>query len=368
MSSKKLLQIAKEVGGEYYKTLPYFKTEEEGLKALDALLSQNRSNASLIKDITSMQKNLKITKQTVKKTDKINKNITKQKTQIINSFANTTAKEVVQSYGESQKTLKGIINRHLEKTEWNIVEMKKFDRDVQLFNEINIILEKLGQKTEQLVTKNLKILFKNTVLNDAYFMEQLVDKPTNLTILNSKRMDELIKHPWSGLPYSERIWKDVDQMKLTLKEQLTQSMILGESPKKLSKRINEKLGNSAYNASRLARTEVISLGARTQEEFAKDNDDLVQGMKWTACIDTRTSKICLSQNGQVKTVEEWNKSDRKIPCHPNCRCSYVMEVKDKYKIDKKVESFEDWTKRKRENGEILGVSEESKIKPKTPKN
>lgn len=364
MSSKDLLKVAKEIGSEYYSTLPYFKTKEEGQRALETLLSQNRSNASLIKDITSMQKNLKTTTKVVEKTDKLVSNISKQKSELINSFANYTSKSVAQNYAESQKQLKAIIDKHLAKNEWTITEMKKFERDTQLYNEINSQLDKLGMKTEQLLTNNINIAVKDTVLNDAYFVEQFSKKTANLTVLNSSKINELIKQPWSGLPYSDRIWKDTNQMKYILKDQLMQSMILGENPKKLAKRLNDVMGKGAYNATRLARTEVISAGARAQTQFAKDNSDIIAGMKWVAYIDKRTSKQCLAHDGEIKTEEEWDNADHQIPCHPNCRCSYTMEVKDEFKVDKKVQPFDEWVKEKRANGQI--VDGEGYMKPKTP--
>lgn len=286
------------------------------------------------------------------------------KSKLVNGFANYTAQETAKAFAESQETLKQIIYKQLEKNEWSIVEMKKFERDVQLFNEINLQLDALGQKTEKLLADNLEVMVKDSVLNDAYFVEQFSKVPTSLKVLNKDTIKAIAHQPWYGSTYSDNIWKNTTQLKYLLKDQLMQSMILGESPAKLARRINAQMGKGAYNATRLARTEMIAAGGRAQKEFAKENADIIEGLKWNAFVDSRTSQECLAHNGEVKTQEEWDSSGHQIPCHPNCRCSYTMEVKDKYKINKPIQPFDEWLKEKREAGLI--VDGQGYMKPKKP--
>lgn len=282
-----------------------------------------------------------------------------------NGTVNYTNHEMIKIFAESNATLKQIIYKQLENADWSIVQMKKFERDVLLFNEINMTLDQLGQKTEKLLADNLKVMVKGSVLTDAYLVEQFSRVPTKLTMLNKDTIMAIAYKDWYGASYSDNIWKNTTQLKYVLKDQLMQSMILGENPKKLAKRINDVMGRGTYNAVRLARTEMIAAGARAQEAFAKENEDIIEGLKWCAHIDSKTSSQCLSHHGQVKTQEEWESSGHSIPCHPNCRCSYTMEVKDKYKVNKQVQSFDDWLKEKREQGLI--VDGEGYMKPHRPK-
>lgn len=290
--------------------------------------------------------------------------IFEDKSKLVNGFANYTAKETAKAFAESQETLKQTIYKHMEKTEWSAVEMKKFERDVQLYNEINLQLDALGQKTEKILSSNLEIMVKDSVLNDAYFIEQFSKVPAKLEVLNKDVIKSIAHNPWYGSTYSDNIWKNTTQLKYVIKDQLMQSMILGESPSKLARRINNQMGKGAYNATRLARTEMIAANGRAQKEFAKENADIISGMKWVASIDNRTSAECLAHNGEVMTEEEWDSSDHQIPCHPNCRCTYVMEVADKYKISKEVQPFDEWVKEKKEQGLI--TDGEGYMKPKTP--
>lgn len=287
-----------------------------------------------------------------------------EKNVLVNGFANYTAKETAKAFAESQETLKQTIYKHLETTEWSVVEMKKFERDVQLFNEINLQLDTLGQKTEKLLANNLEVMVKDSVLNDSYFIEQFSKVPAKLEVLNKDVIKAIAHNPWYGSTYSDNIWKNTTQLKYVIKDQLMQSMILGESPTKLARRINAQMGKGAYNATRLARTEMIAANGRAQKEFAKNNADIISGLKWVASIDSRTSAECLVHNGEVKTQEEWDNADEQIPCHPNCRCTYVMEVADKYKINKEVQPFDEWIKEKKEQGLI--TEGEGYMKPKTP--
>lgn len=359
MTEEELKALARELGKEYYPTLPQFSSKQESLHALDVLLSQKRSKASLIKDIKAMQRKLGTP------TLKVVASISEEKSKLVNNFANYTAKEVASIYADAQRQLKNTIYSSMEKSDWTMAEFTKFKRDVTLYNEINGQLEALGKKTEELMAKNISVVCKDTVLTDAYFLEQFSAKSTNLKILNMSMLKEVAETNWSGLVYSERIWRDVEQLKYILREQIMQAVILGEGNKKIAKRINDIMGRGAYNASRLARTEVIAASSRVQKAFAKDNPDIVDKMEWVAYIDSRTSKECMLHNGEVKTVEEWETSSEQIPCHPNCRCSYVMVVNDKYKIKKDIQPFEDWLAEKREAGEIIDGA--GWMNPKKPK-
>ena len=63
---------------------------------------------------------------------------------------------------------------------------------------------------------------------------------------------------------------------------------------------------------------------QAREELFKDNDDIVEGVKWVATLDSRTSLTCASLDGKVFPIGKGIRP----PAHPNCRSTVVAILKD----------------------------------------
>lgn len=83
------------------------------------------------------------------------------------------------------------------------------------------------------------------------------------------------------------------------------------------------IGESRRHARMVAHTAVQHLAHVARAETFKANADIVTGYRWVATLDSLTSDLCQSLDGQVFTVGEGPMP----PAHPNCRSTVVPVFK-----------------------------------------
>lgn len=76
-------------------------------------------------------------------------------------------------------------------------------------------------------------------------------------------------------------------------------------------------------AETVVRTAVAHVSSRARAEVAKANEDVIKGVRWVSTLDSRTSQICASLDGQVFKVGEGIRP----PAHPQCRSIAVPITK-----------------------------------------
>lgn len=77
------------------------------------------------------------------------------------------------------------------------------------------------------------------------------------------------------------------------------------------------LATTTRDAEAIARTAVTFISNRGHLETYEANADVLEGVQFTATLDSRTSVICASYDGQVWSVDDPAK--QVPPLHPNCR-------------------------------------------------
>jgi len=72
---------------------------------------------------------------------------------------------------------------------------------------------------------------------------------------------------------------------------------------------------SSTSASRMVRTSINHVAAVAKDKLYQDNMDIISHYEWVSTLDTRTSDICQSLDGNIYRVGR----GRLPPAHPNCR-------------------------------------------------
>lgn len=126
--------------------------------------------------------------------------------------------------------------------------------------------------------------------------------------------------------FSKNIWANIDNLKARLDGLLATAMIRGDNPKEMVKYlkplVKSTVGNSAYAAERIARTESARVQHEAQVMSLKQND--YKYCKWY--IEPGACKYCreiANSNSGGNLPEGIYEVDDcpDIPVHPNCRCS-----------------------------------------------
>lgn len=77
------------------------------------------------------------------------------------------------------------------------------------------------------------------------------------------------------------------------------------------------------SAQMVVRTAINHTATVARNETYKQNEDVIKGVRWVSTLDTRTSPICQSYDGQIFPVD----SGPRPPAHPNCRSSTTPVLK-----------------------------------------
>lgn len=158
----------------------------------------------------------------------------------------------------------------------------------------------------------------------------------------SRPMDGAVLEDWlTGLSSGARSRID---------KALTISWTEGESLDKAVKRIRDVTEINKRSARTLVRTANTHISNAVQQASAEANSDIVAEVEWRSVLDSRTSPICRSRDGQRYPINEGPRP----PAHPGCR-SIVTEVLKDFAPPQR-ETYPEWIERQpnKVQDEILG--------------
>lgn len=114
---------------------------------------------------------------------------------------------------------------------------------------------------------------------------------------------------------SEQGWRDA-------MDALVEGLMLGQSPRKVARRLRDVLGVQLDRALTIARTEMLRVMRLASRESYRNNEHVLDGWIWHATLDERTCFACVMMHGTLHPLDEVLES------HPNCRCAMAPLTKD----------------------------------------
>ena len=231
--------------------------------------------------------------------------------------------------GLDTQKLKELLTRSETKKTWE--QMKRQGLDKYVKENYKARISRLEQLQAQIYAKAKSIYPKeelqNTmcykgVINQSYY-KTMYDTQMgtgyafNFATIDDNMIEALLKDPWSGQNYSQRIWGNTDILADSLSEILGGAMLSGQSIERTAKQIRDRFNVSKYYAERLIRTETNhfnnEVDAMAYEEMGLDKYVFV------ATLDSRTSEICQLMDNKVFKFSEREEGVNYPPLHPNCR-------------------------------------------------
>lgn len=201
--------------------------------------------------------------------------------------------------------------------ELNTLAMRsRISRLDKLYGDTLIELDKLGQKTDATITGFLKDAYKDNRLHSAYELAKRGQGPLSVAVDN-KQVEHVLRTPWSGKNYSERIWKNSDKLARTIQDTIVNGVHRGVSVNKLAKEVQERMNVSKNDAVRLVRTEMNYVNNQAALDSIKDAK--MKYYQFIATLDKRTSSTCREHDGKVYLVSEAEIGNNIPPLHPRCR-------------------------------------------------
>lgn len=225
------------------------------------------------------------------------------------SITAKTEKALIGEYKSALKNMRSELDTIYAKYAKNGVlsysEMSKYNRLQGLMGELNDQYKTTLNKTKNLVNSNSKKVFEQGYYQTAYALEMATGSKLSFTKLNPKTIQASIENPIAGLTLNENLNANRVRVVSSIKSNITQGLMQGESYHKVAQRISGILEKDLNKATTIVRTEAHrnsqqgSLAAT--EHAAKKGIDVKK--EWIATLDGRTRD---SHQGMDGVIVEWD--------------------------------------------------------------
>lgn len=187
-------------------------------------------------------------------------------------------------------------------------------------------LDKLGRSAHDDMQSFLEDAYKDKFYHGLYDVSQKTGRMPVKAMVNARDVENVVGAPWSGKPYSSRIWANKRKLGQTIRNTIGNGVHRGLSINKLSKMVEDDMHAGLSNARRLVRTEMNHVQNQAALDSIKKS-----GMKYfrfIATLDRRTSATCRAHDGHVYPIDEASIGGNVPPLHPNCRSTISGSLKD----------------------------------------
>ena len=214
-------------------------------------------------------------------------------------------------------------------------------------------IESLFAKQSDVTAEAMKGIYQSGYYRTAFEIQKDLGIGWDISEIEQDKLEKVIAEPWAvdGENFSERIWSNKQKLISDVNKELTRNIIMGADSQKAFKAIAGKLNVSKSSADRLVMTEGAYFGAAAQRDCFEELG--VEEYEIIATLDSHTSEICQSMNGERFAVKEFRAGDTAPPFHPWCRSTVCPCFDDdfgkkagdgeRYRIPEDL-NYQDWKK------------------------
>ena len=228
-------------------------------------------------------------------------------------------------------------NAEMKQYNWTM----KVSRQELLRRHLNLEISKMTKEVEGTLSTYLEDLTVKELQRQAGILNFTISDSESL--LNKAKV--IANADFYGQTFSERLWKNSEQLMQKLELGISETMLMGKNPKAWSKIFRSELKDNIKNAKqvidRLAVTEAGRVQIMAQEDSYRRNDFTM----YEIITEPDACKICLEHNEQVYNTEDLQIGLNAPVWHPNCRCTTTPYVSDEdvEKAISKLESYRNMT-------------------------
>jgi SPP1 gp7 family putative phage head morphogenesis protein len=175
-------------------------------------------------------------------------------------------------------------------------------------------------------TDKLINIYKDQYYRTIFNIEKYKGFHSEFAQISNRAVEELINYPFSGASYSDRLWRQKDDLIFKLKDNLMDTIIKGTNPKELSEEFAKHFGTKEHEAYRLLQMEnAFIVEQATLKGYEEDG---IEKYEILATLDLKTSSTCRSQDGKVYDVKKALTGVNSPPFHWYCRTTTIPYIKD----------------------------------------
>ncbi len=225
------------------------------------------------------------------------------------------------AYYDVEADIKSLYDSLKDTGDISTTKLYQFERFISLKKELKNQAKYVKSTLDNEVTKTLTQAYKDTFDT----VNHMVGKDRTWGVQNDKMVEAAVHKKWQGANFSERIWKDTDELARDVKAAITDCITRGVSKDVYVKQIMKQYNAGFSKADRLVRTELMHTINTAQIETYKM--DGVTKVEWYTADDERVCSDCGSMHGRIFDIKEVG-NDVEVIAHPNCRCTYLPVIDD----------------------------------------
>lgn len=188
--------------------------------------------------------------------------------------------------------------------DFNAEKVMQIKYQLMLEAQLETILYKLGESNVSDMTNYLETVYQEAYLGCLYGMHK--DGVDLILQVDENKVERVIHKRTQDLKFSERIYKNVDQLKEETKRELSRGLSTSRDYLSIARQIAIRTGINLRRAYTIARTE----GGRVQSEADMDcmHDAVAAGAdvvkEWVSTLDNVTRNTHRELDGQVRELDE----------------------------------------------------------------
>lgn len=176
---------------------------------------------------------------------------------------------------------------------------------------------RLSEKTERAMSRFLPSAYKDFYYRGLYEIGKTRGLRSAAGVVDGKRIEAVLRTPWSGKNYSERIWHNNAKLGETIQRNIVAAAHRGVPVADMVRDVRERMGVGTSDATRLVRTELNYVQNQAALDSIKDAG--MEYYRFTATLDNHTTPICRGKDGEVFPVDDAEPGTNMPPLHPRCR-------------------------------------------------
>ena len=195
-------------------------------------------------------------------------------------------------------------------------DLYKLDKYWKLQGQLQVELEKLGNYSTKILSKNFVSEYQQiyevlALKDDLYF-----------GTMSKENALQMINQIWcaDGKSWSSRIWTNTTKLREALNDNLIHCVVSGKKTSDLKKLLQNDFGVSFNNADMIVRTEMAHI--QTQAAIKRYEDMGITEVEILADEDERRCDVC----GELHQKRYNIHAAVPLPAHPRCRCCIVPVV------------------------------------------
>ena len=204
--------------------------------------------------------------------------------------------------------------------------VSRINRLQSLIDEIDNIQRYIAKHEISKTTDLYKDVAKHGYYNNIHQMQTQTGIGFSFNALDEDLVERLIKTPWNGRNYSERIWNNTQKLSETLKDGVLQAVLTGKKEKDVTDELINRFNVSEFESKRLIRTETAHINNEMEALSYEEAD--IEKYRFVAVLDTRTSHVCREHDYKVYKVSERQVGVNYPPLHPFCRSTTIAVFDD----------------------------------------